>query len=399
MNTPGDGPIGVAVIGAGMAGKAHAAAYRQAGAVYGSTLPPIRLASICDLNEGIAAETAARYGFERYDTDWRAIVDDPSIHVVSVVVANFLHREIVEALLDAGKHVLCEKPLSDTIESAEAMAAAAERASTVARIGFSFRRSPGIAFIRELVQSERLGDVLHFSGRYWSDYGAHPDAPISWRYRGPAGSGALADIGSHLAYIAEFVCGDILSVSGARLATAITERPKPAGQVVGHTRGAVGNETEPVENDDYAGFTAAFARGAGTLEVSRVAVAHPTSLFFEVFGTKGAARWDMRNFAQVELAFHDDPTDVVGYRTVQLGPEHPYISGGLAIDAPGAGLGQNDMFVYQARAFLEEVAGFPESESLPRCAGFDEGVRNMRLLDAVVRSHQAGGTEIEVPSR
>jgi len=390
--------IGVAVIGAGMAGKAHAAAYRAATAVYDSTLPPVRLVSICDMNEQLGAATARRFGFERHDADWRAIAADDSIHVVSVVVANFLHREIVEGLLAAGKHVLCEKPLSDSIESAQAMADAARGASTVARIGFSYRRAPGIAFIRDLVQSGRLGDVLHFSGRYWTDYGAHPDAPMSWRYQGPAGSGALADVGSHLAYIAEFVAGDILRVRGGQLATVIAERPVPLGAVVGHTRGAVSDEKSPVENDDYAAFGVEFARGGGTLEVSRVAVGHANSLFFEVFGSQGAARWDQRNPSQVEVAFHADVPEVSGYRTVQLGPEHPYIAGGLPMDATGVGIGQNDMFVYQARAFLEEVAGIPESASLPRCASFDEGVRNMLLLDAVARSATGAGESIDVPT-
>ncbi|HLT67726.1 MAG TPA: Gfo/Idh/MocA family oxidoreductase [Microbacterium sp.] len=390
--------LGIAVIGAGMAGKAHANAYRLASAVYDSTLPELRYVSICDLNEDIARETADRYGFERFDTDWHAIVDDPSIDVVSVVVANFLHREIVEALLAAGKHVLCEKPLSDTIEDAEAMALAARNASTIARIGLTYRRTPGIAFIRELVQSGRLGDVLHFSGHYWTEYAAHPNAPMSWRYQGPNGSGALADVGSHLSYVAEFICGDIQSVSGGQLATTITERPKPLGAVVGHSRGAVSDEMIPVENDDYAGFTVRFARGAGALEVSRVALSHPATLAFEVFGTKGAAKWDQRRFAQVEVAFHDDPEDLAGYRTVELGSAHPYLAGGLAIDASGAGHGQNDQFVFQARAFLEEVAGIPEDESLPRNASFDEGLRNMRLLDAVVQSYHAGGASVDVPA-
>lgn len=390
-------PFGIAVIGAGMAGKAHASAYRQASAVYASTLPPVRLVSVCDLNEPVAQETAARFGFERHDTDWKKIVADPSIQVVSVVVANFLHREIVEALLAAGKHVLCEKPLSDTIEDAEAMARAARNASSIARIGLTFRRAPGIAFVRELVQSGRLGKVMHFSGRYWADYGAHPDVPMSWRYQGPNGSGVLGDVGSHLSYVAEFICGDMKTVSGARLTTEITERPKPLGAVVGHTRGAVSDEMVPVENDDYAGFTAEFENGSGTIEVSRVAVAHPSTLFFEVFGTKGAARWDQRTFAEVDVAFHDDPEDVIGYRTVRLGPSHPYLANGLPMDAPGVGHGQNEQFIYQARAFLEEVAGIPEGESLPRNASFDEGVRNMRLLDSVVQSHDAGGATVEVP--
>ena len=391
--------LGVAVIGAGMAGKAHAAAYRAASTVYRPTLPPIHLASIADINTELGAETAARYGFERHDADWRAILDDDRINVVSVVVANFLHREIVEALLAAGKHVLCEKPLSDSIADARAMAQSARAASdhgVLARIGYSFRRAPGIAFIRELVQSGRLGEILHFSGRYWTDYACRPDAPMSWRYQGGPGSGALGDVGSHLSYVAEFISGDVIEVSGGRFHTSITERPKPLGAVVGHTRGNVSDETAPVENEDYAAFSARFAHGVGTLEVSRVAAGHPTSLMFEVFGSSGAARWDQRHPGEVQVILHDDDDALTGYRTVQLGPAHPGFAGGWAMDAPGVGVGQNDLFVHQARAFLEEVAGIPESESLPRCATFDDGVHNMEFLAAVAESAAQGGATVTV---
>ena len=391
--------LGVAVIGAGMAGKAHAAAYRAASTLYKPTLPPIRLVSIADINVELGAEAAARYGFERHDSDWRAIVDDDGIDVVSVVVANFLHREIVEALLAAGKHVLCEKPLSDTIDDARAMAEAARAAAdrgTLARIGYSYLRAPGIAFIRSLIDDGRLGDVLHFSGRYWTDYGCRPDAPMSWRYQGPAGAGALGDVGSHLSYIAEYLCGDVQRVSGGRFHTSITERPKPLGAVVGHTRGNVSDELAPVENDDYATFNAQFERCVGTLEVSRVAAGHPNDLSLEIFGSKGAARWNQTNPGQVEVMLHDEQTDLAGYRTVPLGPEHPHYAGGWAMDAPGVGIGQNDLFVHQARAFLEEVAGIPEADSLPRCRTFDDGVHNMELLAAVAESAARGGSEITV---
>lgn len=393
--------LGVAVIGAGMAGKAHAAAYRAASTLYKPTLPAIRLVSIADINEELGTETAARFGFERHDTDWRAIVEDDSIDVVSVVVANFLHREIVEALLAAGKHVLCEKPLSDSIEDARAMAQAAREAANrgvLARIGYSFRRAPGIAFIRELVQSGRLGEILHFSGRYWTDYACRPDAPMSWRYQGGPGSGALGDVGSHLSYVAEFISGDVVEVSGGRFHTSITERPKPLGAVVGHTRGNVSDEMAPVENEDYAAFSARFEHGVGTLEVSRVAAGHPTSLMFEVFGSNGAARWDQRHPGEVQVILHDEDDALAGYRTVQLGPAHPGFAGGWAMDAPGVGVGQNDLFVHQTRAFLEEVAGIPESESLPRCATFDDGVHNMEFLAAVAESAAHGGATVVVPT-
>src|SRR6195952_2551714 len=201
--------LGVAVIGAGMAGRAHAAAYRTASALYSPVLPPVRLVSIGDVNADFGSLAARRFGYERNDTSWQAIAAADDIDVVSVVIANSLHREVVEGLLAAGKHVLCEKPLSDTMEDAVAMADAARNASSVAKVGFTFRRTPGIAYIRDLIRSGELGKVLHFSGRYWTDYGCDPKGPMSWRFMGPAGSGALADVGSHMAYGSEFLCGDM----------------------------------------------------------------------------------------------------------------------------------------------------------------------------------------------
>jgi len=390
--------LGVAVIGAGMAGKAHAAGYRTAPTLYDSILPPVRLVSIADSYAPLAESTAKRFGFERFDTSWQAIAEADDIDVVSVVVANSLHREIVEALLAAGKHVLCEKPLSDTLDDARAMVTAADAASTVARIGLTYRRSPAVAHIRELVQSGRFGRVLNVSGHYWTDYGCNSEAPISWRYKGPNGSGALADVGSHLTYLAEFVAGsEFASVRGGTLSTVIPTRPKPLGAIVGHEGGAVSDKREAVENDDVAAFSAEFAGGGtATLQVSRVAAGHANTLAFEVFGEKGSALFDFRRPGQFELFLpeSDDP----GVRTVTLGPSHPYWRGGLAMDAPGVGVGQNDGFVFQARAFLEEVAGIPEESSLPRNAGFDEGLHNMLLIDAVARSAADGGAGIPVPS-
>ena len=386
--------IGIAVIGAGMAGQAHAAAYRVAPTLYDPVLPPLRYVAVGDVNETLGAHVARRYGYQKAVGSWEAVAEDPEIDVVSVVIANRFHRRAVEGLLEAGKHVLCEKPLSDTLEDARAMAAAAEQAQSVARIGFTFRRTPGIAAIRDLIQDGTLGKVLHFSGRYWTDYGFNPKAPMSWRYKGGPGSGALADVGSHLAYVAEFLCGDIASVSGGRLATTITERPLPLGAVTGHHLVEVSDVHEPVENDDYAAYSAEFASGAGSLEVSRVAAGHPNTLTFEVFCEKGAARFNQLRPAEIELFLREGPEATNGYRTVNLGPGHPYLSQGLAMDAPGVGFGQNDAFGYQARAFLEEVAGLDESASLPRNASFADGVHNMEILGAAVESATHHGKKV-----
>jgi predicted dehydrogenase len=388
--------IGIAVIGAGMAGRAHAAAYRIAPTLYQPTLPPLRFVSIGDVSPEFGSQAARRFGYERSDTSWQAIAEDPDIHVVSVVVANSLHREMVDGLIAAGKHVLCEKPLSDTLEDARAMADAARSAETVVRIGFTFRRAPGVAALRDLVTSGVLGRVLHVDVRYWCDYASDPQGPISWRFKGAPGSGALADIGSHAAYLAEFLGGDISEVSGGRFTTAITERPTPLGAVTGHGHAAVSDTYEPVENDDYASFSTKFENGVGVVQVSRVAAGHPNGLALEVFGDAGAASWKQDQAAEFQLMVNEGAPATRGYRRVIIGPDHPYVSGGLAMDAPGVGLGQNEGFVYQARAFLEEVAGIDEADSLPRVASFDEGVHNMEVLAAVAQSAAQGGVSVTV---
>ena len=388
--------IGIAVIGAGMAGKAHAAAYRVAPTLYESTLPDLRYVSIGDMNAEVGRAAARRYGYERSDTDWRAIADDPDIQVVSVVIANSLHLEVVRGLIAAGKHVLCEKPLSDTLASARKMADLAREASSVVRIGLTYRRQPGVAAIRDWIQDGTLGRVLHFSGRYWCDYGCNPMAPMSWRYKGPMGSGALADLGSHLTYLSEFLCGGITAGSGGAFATAIKERPVPLGAVVGHGLAAVSDRKETVENDDYAAFTAFFGETRGSLEVSRVAAGYPNGLDFEVFCENGAASFHQDTPSQVRLYLNDDHPGRNGYRTVNLGADHPYVAGGMPIDVSGVGFGQNEGFACQARAFLEEVAGIPEEESLPRNASFDEGVHNMESLAAVAQSAADNGKQVNL---
>ena len=389
-----DSSIGVAVIGAGMAGRAHAAGYRSASTVYGEGLPEIRLAAIADVNPAFAADTARRFGYERAEGGWEAVAAADDVDVVSVVVAYPLHRRIVEGLLAAGKHVLCEKPMAPTVEDAEAMVAAAGASDRETGIGFVFRRSPAIGAIREQLASGAMGRPLHFNGHYWCDYGVDPRGPMSWRYKGGPGSGALSDIGSHLIDLAEFVCGPIQSVRGAVLSTFVTERALPAGAAVGHAAAELSDVTGPVENEDLVTFTATFESGAtGTLSASRAAFGLANSLGFELFTSSGAATFDLARAG--EFGFIDGapagPTQ--GFRQVLVGPGHPYLTGGIPMDFPGVGYGQNDLFTFQARAFLEQVAGL---EGLPRLASFSEGLHNIRLLDAVVASAKAGGADVTI---
>jgi predicted dehydrogenase len=389
-----DSSIGVAVIGAGMAGRAHAAGYRSASTVYGEGLPEIRLAAIADVNPAFAADTARRFGYERAEGGWEAVAAAGDVDVVSVVVANPLHRRIVEGLLAAGKHVLCEKPMAPTVEDAEAMVDAAGASDRETGIGFVFRRSPAIGAIREQLASDAMGRPLHFNGHYWCDYGVDPRGPMSWRYKGGPGSGALSDIGSHLIDLAEFVCGPIQSVRGAVLSTFVTERALPLGAAVGHAAAEVSDVTEPVENEDLVTFTATFESGAtGTLSASRAAFGLANSLGFELFTSSGAATFDLARAGEFGFIDGTPAGPTQGFRQVLVGPGHPYLTGGIPMDFPGVGYGQNDLFTFQARAFLEQVAGL---EGLPRLASFSEGLHNIRLLDAVVASAKAGGADVTI---
>jgi len=380
-----------------MAGRAHINGYRAASTVFDSDLPDVRLVAVADAHEPFAVDAAKRYGYERAETSWQSIVDAPDIDAVSVVVANDLHRPIVEALLAAGKHVLCEKPLAPTVADAEAMVEAAEKSDQVAAVGFTFRRSPAINAIRQQISDGTLGPVMHFNGRYWCDYGFNKDAPMSWRYRGALGSGALSDIGSHLIDLGEFLCGPVQSVGGSVLATLIPERPIPLGTAVGHSATvAVSDTREPVENEDVVTFTATFENGTvGTFSVSRVAFGLPNGLGFEVLCEGGAAAFDLARPAEFTIADDAPPAPINGYRQVLIGPDHPYITRGLPMDFPSVGHGQNDLFVFQARAFLEQIAGLDRLPPVPTLA---DGLHNMRLLEAVVASANADGKSVAVPS-
>jgi predicted dehydrogenase len=361
-------------------------------------LPEVRLVAVADVNAELATATSRRFGYQRAETDWQAVAAADDIDVVSVVVANHLHREIVEGLLAAGKHVLCEKPLAPSVADGEAMLAAARSAAAngvKSALGFTFRRSPAIAAIRDQVRDGNLGAPVHFNGHYWCDYGCDPNGPMSWRYQGAPGSGALSDIGSHLLDLAEFTCGPIVSVSGAVLSTQISERALPLGTVVGHAAAEVSDVFQPVENEDLVAVTVGFESGAvGTLSASRVAYGHPNALGFELFAQAGAATFDLERAGEFGLieAAGAGPTN--GYRQVLVGPEQPYLSGGMAMDFPGVGYGQNDLFVWQARAFLEQVAGL---DGLPAPASFEEGLHNLHLLATVVESARAGGALTSVP--
>lgn len=391
--------LSVAVIGAGMAGTTHANAWRQVGTVFDLGLPAVRLAAVADAYEPFARDAARRYGYEKAVTDWREIANDPSIDIVSIVVGNALHREVAEAMIRAGKHVLCEKPLADTLENAQAMAEAeAAHPDVVTSTGFTYRRNSAVAEIKKLVETGHLGDISHVNARYWCDYGCDPSTPMAWRYSGPMGSGALGDVGSHLIDTAETICGRLVSVSGGALATMITRRPVATGHVTrGSTLTSPSTEMAEVTNDDVASFTGVFDNGAiGTFSASRIAWGMPNAMMIDVHGSRGRAAWDLARTGEIMVDDGAAPAGLSGPRQVLVNPTFPYFERGSSMAFGGVGATQIEQFTYQAYAFLQEVAGVPASEALPRCATFADGYREMRIAAAVAESAANGGAAVDV---
>jgi predicted dehydrogenase len=388
-------PLSVAVIGAGMAGRSHAAGYRQVNTVFGEGLPPVRLAAIADANEPLARDAARRYGFEKAVSSWEEVVAESSIDAISIVVGNSLHRPIAEAAISAGKHVLCEKPLAGSMDDARAMVALEADADVVTAVGYTYRRSPAVAAIREHVRGGELGELSLFSGRYWCDYACDPRAPLTWRFRGAPGSGALGDIGAHVIDAAEHLCGPIVAVSGGALSTQVPQRPLPLGAVVGHGTAPVGDEVGAVENEDTAVFTARFASGlTGTFSVSRTAFGLPNGLGFDVAGLGGRVAFDFHRPAEYLFDDAQPEARTRGARQVIVGPQAPYFRGGYPMEAPGVGIGNQEAFTYQCRAFLDQVAGTPDP--LPANASFAEALHTMQVIQAVVGSSRSGGAPVEV---
>jgi len=249
--------LGIALIGTGFMGKCHAMAWSHVRPVFGD-IPDIRLETLCDIDPELTLQRSREYGFARAETDWRKLIEDDRIDVVSITAPNNVHREMAVAFLEAGKHVWCEKPMALTLDEAEAMAAAAENARGRTLLGYNYIKNPAVMHAKHLIATGDIGDIVHFRGQVDEDYLASPDVPWSKRARIDLwGLGTLGDITCHLVSFAHFLLGDIASVA-ADMGTVVKQRPVPGT-----------NEMREVENEDIAHAIVRFKSGiSGTLASS-----------------------------------------------------------------------------------------------------------------------------------
>lgn len=383
------GRLRVAMIGYGFMGAARSQGWRVAPRFFDLPAEPV-MRTIVGRDAARVEAARAKLGWERAETDWRRVIDDPEIDVVDICSPGSSHAEIAIAALNAGKHVLCEKPLANTVAEAEAMVAAAERAAdrdVRSMVGFSYRRVPAIGFARRLVEEGRLGTIRQVRALYLQDWLTDEDGPMTWRLdKEQAGSGSLGDIGAHAIDLVEHLTGSQLTSVSGTLATFVEERPL-LGETVGLS-GTASAERGRVTVDDAAWFTARLDGGAaagaiGAFEATRYATGRKNALRIELSGSRGAIAFDLE--AMNELQFYDAtaPAGEQGFtRILVTEPEHPYMANWWPT---GHAIGYEHAFSHEVVDFVTAIAAGTDPEP-----SFADGLHIQRVLAAVERSAAAG---------
>ncbi|MEI5676589.1 MULTISPECIES: Gfo/Idh/MocA family protein [unclassified Nocardioides] len=375
-------PLRVAMIGHAFMGAAHSQAWRSAPRFFDLPLDPVMTVAV-GRDAARAADAADRLGWAQSSSDWRAVVARDDIDVVDVCTPGDTHAEIAIAALAAGKHVLCEKPLANSVTEAEEMAAAAASAAergVRAMVGFTYRRVPAIALARRLVEQGRIGEIRHVRASYLQDWISDPDAPLTWRLdKEKAGSGALGDIGAHIIDLTQHITGDRILEVSAQLETFVKERPTADGD-----RGAV-------TVDDAAVFIGRFTGGAlGIFEATRFATGRKNSIRIELNGSAGSLAFDFEDMNVLELYDASEPAETAGFRRILVTePEHPYVE---AWWPPGHGLGYEHGFTHQVVDLVKAIAA--GTDPAPT---FADGLQVQRVL-AAVESSSDTRTWQEIPT-
>ncbi|MEU5521870.1 Gfo/Idh/MocA family oxidoreductase [Streptomyces sp. NPDC047860] len=378
----GKPPLRIGMVGYAFMGAAHSQGWRTAGRVFDLPLSP-ELAVICGRDADAVRAAADRHGWAEAETDWHALVQRDDIDLVDICTPGDSHAEIALAALAAGKHVLCEKPLANTVAEAEAMARAAEEARSrgrLAMVGFNYRRVPATALARRMVAEGRIGTLRHVRVAYLQDWLVDPAFPLTWRLRREqAGSGSLGDLGAHIVDLAQYLAGEQLAGVSALTETFVRERPLPSAPSSGLAAVSAAG-TGQVTVDDAALFTGRFASGAvASFEATRYATGRKNALRIELNGERGSLAFDLERLN--ELQFHDgtEPATHAGFRRILVTePDHPYLE---AWWPPGHGLGYEHTFVHQARDLVHAVA-----EGRDPDPSFADGLQVQRVLAAVEES-------------
>lgn len=377
--------LGVAIIGHSFMGSIHAQAWQTAPRFF-DLAAHIRLVVASGRNEAAVRGFAERFDIPAVERDWSAVLDRPEVDIVDICTPTGMHAEIAQAALKAGKHVLCEKPLANTLRDAERMAEAADTANAkgvYSMVGFNYRRTPALAYARQLIETGRIGDIRHIRAQYLQDWIVDPEFPLVWRLiKDQAGSGALGDIGAHIIDLAQYLTRQRLTGVSALTETFVASRPLPAAS--SGLSATTSSQRGKVTVDDAAVFIARTDGGAlATFEATRFATGHKNALRIEINGSRGSLAFDFERLNELEYADATLPAAEAGFRRILVTePTHPYLG---AWWPPGHGLGYDHTFVHQIKDFADDIV-----HRRAPTPSFRDGLGVQRVLDAVERSAANG---------
>lgn len=372
--------IRIGLVGAGWMGHAHCTSYLNAQMLFGPDYGTPVFEVVADLNLSSAQEIQKKMGFKRAITDWHDIVTDPNIDLVDITTPNAFHYEVAKAALENGKCIYCEKPLSISAEESKELAELAAKKNVVNYVGYNNTQNPANAYVRELVQTGKLGKIMQFRGFYDQDQLLDPSKPITWRHINKfAGCGALGDLGSHLLSISQFIMGDIAEVN-AMATTVFPKRPKSEGS----------SELLPVENEDIITFMSKYSNGAiGSISSSRVATGRKNYLTYEIQGTEGSVFYDLERMGEVHVYFQKDEEVDRGFRTVLLNPKHKGYS--AFQPAGGISIAYNDMKILEVHQLFSAL-----TNGTPYTCDFEFAYKIDRTVAAILQSSKTNAwTKVE----
>ncbi len=360
--------IGVGLIGTGFMGKCHALAWTSVRTVFGD-VEPVRLVHLAEASTELARQRADEFGFDKASSDWRRLIEDPAVDVVSVTTPNQFHPQMAIAALEAGKHVWCEKPMAPSFADAEAMLAAARRSGRVAALGYNYIQGPTVRHIRALLDEGVIGDISHLRIEMDEDFMAAPETLFNWKHEAASGYGALDDFAVHPLSLVKALFG--------RVASVMCDMARPYAD-----RALAGGGRRAVETYDIASSLIHLDNGvSGTLLVNRSAWGRKGRIAVQIFGSKGSILFDQERFNEFQLYVTSDRATEQGYRTILAAPVHkPY---DRFIPAPGHGLGFNDLKTIECRELIRRIRG--EEANLIE---FDEGLEIERTVHAMARSFE-----------
>jgi predicted dehydrogenase len=378
--------IGVGMIGYAFMGKSHANGWRQVPHFFDTPYTPV-LKTIAGRNEEAAKEAAAEYGFEKVETDWKKLLEDDDIQIIDICSPGNLHKPMAIAALEAGKHVICEKPLANNLAEAIEMTAAAKKSGKKTLTAYNYRRVPAIAWAKQMIDEGVIGEIYHWRAVYLQDWIMDPMFPLVWRLsREVAGSGPHGDLNAHITDLARWLVGEIDEVVGSKK-TFIKERPVEEGAPGGGLGAAGGTEMGEVTVEDAMLFLAKFENGAlGSFEATRFAGGRRNYNSWEINGSKGSIKFNLERLNELEYYNMDDPEGLQGFRTIICNDANqPYNE---AWWPGGHIIGWEHSFTHEFKDFLEAIGG--QGEIQP---DFEDGTKTQAVLEAAMDSTESGRWE------